>query len=65
MPSMCWEVNLEAQWDSKTRQMTLKCPRSTKPPPRAVDCEQHRDMQEVNIDQLLAELRASAEEESS
>ena len=65
MATKSWELDLVAEWNSETGDIVLRCPRSTR---RRLDAVEERRIEEakvVDFDQLLAELKSAAEEDST
>ncbi len=65
MTKKCWDLNLVAVWDSDAQNMVLRCKKTTNPPPMLMDCSEAEPFGSVDLEQLLAELKAAAEEASS
>ena len=65
MTKKCWDLDLVAVWDSEQRKVLLGCKKTTSRPPKLMDCSDAEPVKGVDLEQLLAELKAAAEEESS
>ena len=63
MSKRYWGLTMQAELDEETGKVTLKCPRRTRPPSGAVECEQDKDMDDLDIDELRADLKSAAEED--
>ena len=62
MSKRCWEFTMQVKLDGKSGQPEFFCPRSTKPR-EAVECEQDKDMDDLDIDELRADLKSAAVED--
>ena len=62
MSKRYWEVTMQAELDEETGDITLKCPRDTKRPFRAVECGQDKDMKDLDLKELRSELISAAKE---